>query len=311
MPDFLKPFIKKLFRLFFSEQSFEAYSKERLLLPGCSDENLLVQYQKGNLAKIEKPLSFYYDELWVGLEKRVKQKKPFVYIRASDGEANFLLGKFVGNVGRRHYTADDKIPAASIDLFRDGLLSCDSRHVEMYRNTRRDFKKIFGQNIFSPIPFECLYAIISSRKIFNSPWRIGIIGADNKIEIIKELFKHQQYQDYIGRSAFDGYIGVPEKGTSNQPLELAQSIIKRLDPSIDIYLVGIGIAKLAVLPELKKSSRSVFFDAGAGVSALAGLVSAHRQYFADWINFRLKDFNYSAVDIMDANLQSSTNSKWL
>jgi hypothetical protein len=56
------------------------------------------------------------------------------------------------------------------------------------------------------------------------------------------------------------------------------------------------------MADLKDRGNAVFIDVGCGISALAGLVSNTRPYFDDWINFRLKDFDYSSVDVVDADM---------
>jgi hypothetical protein len=244
----------------------------------------------------------YYDELWNSIEDHIAKKKSYAIIRVGDGEANFLRGVIKGNTASRHFTEKHKPTKEYLDHFKNNLLKCDLIQVEMYKSVYRAFNGIYEKSIFSPIPLECTYALVASRRIFNSPYKLGIIGADNKIAIIKKLFEHKEYRDYIRRDSFDHYISVPERGSSNDVTALSEEIIKQLDPSIDIYLIGIGIAKLAVMADLKDRGNAVFIDVGCGISALAGLVSNTRPYFDDWINFRLKDFDYSSVDVVDADM---------
>lgn len=293
------------FRFVADEEFFAQYQKEFLELPGCrdgQDNSISGQYVKGNIRLIDTKLVVYYNELWKIITEKVQEKKGFVIMRVGDGEANFLRGIVKGNTANRHFTTGEKPNKEYLEYFRKNLLKSDLIHVEMYKSVFRAFRGIYSGDIFSPIPLECIYALVSSRKIFKNDYKIGIIGADNKITIIKKLFTHKEYQEYIGRESFDQYIAVPERGSSNNAKKLAEEIIQQLDPTIDIYLVGIGVAKMAVLAELKEKSNAVFIDVGCGISALAGLVSNTRPYFADWINFRLKDFDYTGVDVVDADM---------
>jgi hypothetical protein len=292
-----------LAKCFYTKSGFLEYEKKFLLIPGCVDTSLEAEYLKGNLVKLKKPISGYYGELFNIISSKIEKKIPLAIIRASDGEAFFLQKKPVGNILRRHYTQGRDLENMDVEIFKKGLLGCDLRLIEMYRTNRFRFFKIFKKNVFSEIPFECSYALIASRKIFKTNWKIGIIGSEKKIEIIKLLFNSSEYREYIGRDGFEDYIAVPERGTANNPIGLANEIKLKLKKEIDLYLVGVGIAKMPILPILRDSSNNVFFDAGAGISALSGLVSKDRAYFAEWKNFRVKGYNYENTDIMDANMK--------
>jgi len=303
----IKEYIVRLYyflvSFFYTNEKFKIYKNNFLILPDCNDSNssLNAQFCHGNLVKIKDPIVQYYDKLWYYIKNKVLQKNGGVIVRVSDGEAYFLQGKLVGNGPIRHFTRSKKLDSKDVALFKTGLLACESRHIEMLKNNQNKFLKIFRKNIFSEIPFECIYALVSSRKLFKTNYKIGLIGSYEKMGIIKELMNHKDYREYIGREKFDDYIGIPEKGSANNPVDLSEQIQKQLKKDVDIYLVGIGIAKLVILPALKEKSSSLFIDIGAGISALAGLISNERPYFADWCNFRLRGFDYSKVDTMDFN----------
>lgn len=292
------------YRLIADEDFYREYQKKFLELPSCRDgkQSLFLQYSTGNLRLIDRPLQKYCDELWDTIVNKIAKKESYAVMRVGDGEANFLNGVVRGNTATRHFTTGKQPGGDYLEQFKKGLLLCDSIHIEMYKSGGRSFRGIYGGDIFSPIPLECIYALMANGKILKSKYKIGIIGADNKIEIIKKLLQHEEYCSYIGRDTFEDYITIPERGSSNNVNELFENIVGQLNPSIDIYLVGIGVAKMAILGKLKEQSNTVFIDVGCGISALAGLVSNDRPYFADWVNFRLKDFDYSKIDVMDAEM---------
>lgn len=292
------------FRLITDEEFFLEYQKKFLMLPDSRDGKMALadQYRKGNITIITTPLIVYYERLWRTISEMVEKKESYTIIRVGDGEANFLRGVIKGNTKSRHYTSDSAPDKKYLAQFKDGLLACDSLHVEMYKSVQGAFNGIYKNLVFSEIPLECIYALVASRKIFKSNYTIGIIGADNKIAIIQQLFNHEEYRHYIGRDSFDDYISVPERGSSNDVTALTQHIVDNLNPNVDIYLIGVGVAKMAIMQHLKEKSNAVFIDVGCGISALAGLVSNDRPYFADWINFRLKGFDYSTVDAVDADM---------
>jgi hypothetical protein len=294
------------FRLVSDDDFYAQYKKEFLLLDGCNDSknSLQLQYSIGNLRLIKKPLQSYYDTLWDTITQKTKSKEGYTIVRVSDGEANFLRGIIKGNTASRHFTTGKQPTKEYISIFKQGLLGCDSIHIEMYKDMPSIFRKIYGYDVFSEIPFECIYALVSSRKIFNNTYKIGIIGADNKINIIKKLLEHEEYRSYVGRDHFDSYVSVPERGSTNDVETVYKSICEQMSPDIDIYLVGIGISKMAILSKLKENNKAVFIDVGCGISALAGLVSNDRPYFNNWVNFRLKGFDYSGLDTMDADMEN-------
>lgn len=291
--------------IYYSKKKFESYKNQFLNIEGCADISLEPQFRAGKMIHLKVPIVEYYEQLYHMIIDKIEKKKPYTIIRVSDGEYFFLKGKLVGNGPLRHFTKSKSLHDINLDLFKNGLTQCDSIHIEMYKKYQSNFFNLYKKNIFSEIPFECIYALISSKKILKNKFRIGIIGADNKIEIIKKLLEFKEYREYIGRDAFQDYITVPERGSSNDVKKLEEHILSHIKDDIDIYLVGIGIAKLAVMHSFTTKSNAVFIDIGAGVSALAGLVSHERPYFGDWVNFRLKDFEYSSVDQMDVEADHS------
>ncbi len=295
-----------LLGLLYSDANFAVYRKNFLELPDCadSDNSLYHQYKIGNLFKITKPLGEYYQELNDIIANKVKTKEGYSLLRIGDGELNFIRGIMRGNTSIRHYTKESLPTLEYLALFSDGLLRCDSIHAEMYKDIRRHLSGFYKKKIYSDIPLECVYGLIASRELLKSNYRLGLIGSDKKIALIKKLLNYSEYTDYIGRKEFQDYISVPEKGSANDVLSLADSIKSQLKSDIDIYLVGIGIAKLVILPMISQNNKAVFLDVGCGISALAGLTSNDRPYFADWLNFRMKDYDYGEVDVMDASFNS-------
>jgi hypothetical protein len=54
-----------------------------------------------------------------------------------------------------------------------------------------------------------------------------------------------------------------------------------------------------LIPRIRYFSDAVVIDIGAGIDALAGVISQDRPYFADWINFKSNNIDYTSMDIMD------------
>lgn len=159
------------------------------------------------------------------------------------------------------------------------------------------------------IPLEAVYALVSTKWIFkNFKNQIGIIAGENKLSLIKTLMQSKGYQEYLGTDTFTDYIGIPEKGAADNILSLAESLGKKIQNSkARIFLVGAGSAKIALLPLLRHYNNAVFIDVGCGIDAIAGIVCQDRPYFAEWTNYRLKDYDYSKIDFMDQGNPSWNN----
>lgn len=151
------------------------------------------------------------------------------------------------------------------------------------------------------MPAEAVYALVATKWIFKKfKNRIGLIGNQAKIELIRELMKRDEYRQYLGMDEFTDYIAVPQRGAVDDVEALAKEIGGQIkDSKAEIFLVGAGSAKIALMPLFKTYSNAIFIDVGCGLDAIAGVVCQERPYFADWINYRLSGYDYSKIDFLD------------
>jgi len=150
--------------------------------------------------------------------------------------------------------------------------------------------------------FEVLYALVASRAIFRSfPNSIMLVGQSEKLAVIEELVKRSEYRHYLGIEDFCGYVPVPKIGAADnesQILRLIQAECQNCKP--EIILLGIGSSKLYIAPRIREFSDACVIDVGAGIDALAGVISQDRPFFANWINFTIAGYDYSSMDLMDS-----------
>ncbi len=52
----------------------------------------------------------------------------------------------------------------------------------------------------------------------------------------------------------------------------------------------------------KNNKNAIFIDIGCGMSGLAGTVETDRPYFGSWINYRIKNYDYSKIDPTNFNI---------
>jgi hypothetical protein len=166
-------------------------------------------------------------------------------------------------------------------------------------NVNKNFPLI---SINSKINTEAIYSLVSSRLIFRMYPKneILLVGQEEKINAIKLLLNHQKYRDYLGISGFSGFVGIPKIGAADYEDQILKDIeeAEKLS-SPKVILVGMGSAKLYVIPRIRFFSDAVVIDVGAGIDALAGVISQNRPYFADWINFKSNNIDYLNMDLMD------------
>jgi len=170
-----------------------------------------------------------------------------------------------------------------------------------FRRGKKYFEKAHNLTLGNNPSCESVYSLITTKWLFkNYKNDIGIIAGKEKLEIIKELAKKKEYCQYVGIDSFADYIDIPQKGAADDIRSLSLSLSERISKSkAKIFLVGAGSSKVALIPLLQTYSDAVFIDVGAGVDALAGIVCQDRPFFADWVNYRLKDKDYSKIDFMD------------
>jgi len=224
-----------------------------------------------------------------------------------DGDYFFLKKQPVGSAspGRRALSKSyDQLQ--NHHEFVDGVSQNDLIAVEIY-NVRM-FKDLFPYKSVQ-IPAEYGYGLVSNRWLTKTfAGKIGLIGADEKLDLIKQLMTRTKYQEYLGIEQFNDYIKIPQRFACDNLDAVESSVADQLSNSNNetrIFLVGVGHIKSGLLHRLKKYKNAIFYDVGSGIDALAGIVDFGRPFMGGWTNYRLNDFNYNNIDFLqyvpDAN----------
>ncbi len=169
------------------------------------------------------------------------------------------------------------------------------------RNYYDKTKRVISHRVISS---EVLYALVGTKWIFrNFPNSIGIIASEQKLAVIRKLMENKEYQQYLGIEKLSSYISIPQKGAADDLDKLVEKVGEQVRYAsangTKIFLVGAGSAKIGLLPFLRHYSNAIFIDVGAGIDAIGGMICQDRPYFAEWINYKLKDYDYSQIDLMD------------
>lgn len=224
-----------------------------------------------------------------------------VILRVYDGEFLFLEKKVGGNGPKRHYSK--ALTNDFIKPFYDGCNKVDLISVQINTKMMNKFENIFNRPC--DFPMDIIYGLFANKWLLSTfKNQIALIGGKEKIDVIKELMKHEEYRNYVCTDYFVDYITVPERYSCDVVDDLIINIGNEIKHSkAKLFLFGIGISKMAIAWQFKNYKQAKFIDIGCGMSALAGTCSTFRPYFGNWINYRLKNYNYKKMDPMDFNIK--------
>lgn len=256
-----------------------------------------------------------FQEDWISLKEGIirdaAEHNGKLFLRIFDGEFWFLMGRKVGNIGTRHCSRE--LTPNFLKPFYEGFLKADIVSTQLYREEMDKYTFLYPQRRFD-IPMELIYCLVSTRWIFQQfPDSISLIGGNGKMRTIQELMKYDKYREYLGVINFCDYISVPERFACDNVDLVIESITDIIrDSRSKIFLFGIGISKLAIAYKFKEiRPDAIFIDVGCGISALAGTTSVERPYFGSWINYRIRNWDYSDMDPIDFRDTANRNIEYV
>jgi len=240
------------------------------------------------------------------IETSLEKQASLTFYKFGDGDYYFLNRIPVGSAKPGNRAISVPFDKINIDDFVQKSRKCDFYMCEILPHNKSLFAKVF-QGIPIDFPAEFIYASVASKDLFrliqNSGRKVGLIGADSKLQIISELFKYDSYKNYIGIDRFDQYIGIPQKFACDIPELILTEINEKISSyKCDIYLLGVGHLKSYILSELGSKWNSIFLDVGSCIDALAGVIDTNRPYFSQWQNYTLPDQKiYTNLDYLQFN----------
>ena len=233
------------------------------------------------------------------LVELVYLNEPKTFYKFGDGDYFFLRKDPVGSAtpGRRALSKGyDQI---NHEAFVEGAQLCDYYTCEIYPTNRGRFAQVIDRKIDYPAEFG--YGLVTNKWLLQTfSGMIGLIGADQKMNIIKNLMEAPQYQDYLGLEKFEDYISLPQKFACDDIDATEKMVADQLkNSSSKIFLMGMGHVKSGLIHRLKKHANAVFLDVGASIDALAGIIDINRPYAGDWTNYQIDEPElYDDVDFL-------------
>jgi len=249
------------------------------------------------------------DQLKDNIRENYNFNKNVTYLHFGDGDYYFLTGQSIGSAtpGRRALKKEYK----DIDLepFKNGVLQNDYICMEYHEKEMiKNFNKLFPNRDLD-FDLTWIYELVINKWIFNFD-SIGLIGAKPKLKLIKKLMEYGLYKDYLGIKNFNDYIEVPQKYLADNlqgNINLIGEQLKKAKSKLFLY--GIGHAKTGISYTFKQFRNAVYLDIGAGIDAIAGCYEPDRPFGKQWINYRIKNYDYSDIDYL--NYYETEKDVWL
>ena len=250
------------------------------------DSNTFPQFQEG-LATFKSHIN-----------QLVNDKESKTFYKFGDGDYYFLTKQSFGSAtpGIRALSVSyDKI---NHEEFINGAQLNDYYTCEIYPENISHFNEVIDKDI--SYPAEYCYGLVGNKWFFQQfNGKIGLMGASDKLYLIEELMKYDEYKEYLGLDSFNDYIHFPQKYACDDINIVEDFVGEQLkESSSDIFLLGIGHSKSGILHKLKSYKNAIFMDVGAGIDMIAGCINVKRPYAGSWINYRIEGYDYSKIDYL-------------
>lgn len=234
------------------------------------------------------------------LKQLVNNKVSTTFYKFGDGDYHFLKKEGTGSATPGRRALSKSYSEINHKEFVDGSIMCDYYTCEIYPENRQRFREVIP-NINIDFPAEYGYGLVANKWLMKKfSGKIGLIGADRKINLIQNLMESVQYQEYLGLKKFEDYISLPQLFACDD-IDSTEKIVgeQLINSSSDIFLMGMGHVKSGLIHRLKKYANAVFLDVGSSIDAIAGIIDIERPYFGDWINYQInKPQLYDGVDYL-------------
>lgn len=232
--------------------------------------------------------------------KLVSQGASSTFYKFGDGDYFFLKKQGVGSASPGRRALSKGYDQINHQAFVEGATECDYYTCEIYPENRERFSEVLlGINI--DFPAEYCYGLVANKWLLkNFAGKIGLIGADRKINIIKNLMEAPQYQEYLGLEKFEDYITLPQRFACDD-IDATEKLVgeQLINSTSKIFLMGMGHVKSGLIHRLKNYTDAVFLDVGSSIDALAGIIDINRPYFGEWTNYQIDEKPlYEGVDYL-------------
>ena len=233
------------------------------------------------------------------LVELVDNNESKTFYKFGDGDYYFLQKMPVGSATPGRRALSKSYESIGHEQFVEGAQLCDYYTCEIYPENIAHYKEVIQRDI--DFPAEYGYGLVTNKWLLQTfAGKIGLIGANTKMNIIQNVIEAPQYQEYLGLEKFEDYISLPQKFACDDLDATEKMVGEQLEKSTSkIFLMGMGHVKSGLIHRLKKYTDAVFFDVGASIDAIAGVIDTDRPYAGDWTNYQIDEPSlYEGVDLL-------------
>ena len=233
------------------------------------------------------------------LVELVDNNESKTFYKFGDGDYYFLQKMPVGSATPGRRALSKSYESIGHEQFVEGAQLCDYYTCEIYPENIAHYKEVIQRDI--DFPAEYGYGLVTNKWLLQTfAGKIGLIGANTKMNIIQNVMEAPQYQEYLGLEKFEDYISLPQKFACDDLDATEKMVGEQLEKSTSkIFLMGMGHVKSGLIHRLKKYTDAVFFDVGASIDAIAGVIDTDRPYAGDWTNYQIDESSlYEGVDLL-------------
>ena len=233
------------------------------------------------------------------LVQLVENNESKTFYKFGDGDYYFLQKMPVGSATPGRRALSKSYESIGHEQFVEGAQLCDYYTCEIYPENIAHYKEVIQRDI--DFPAEYGYGLVTNKWLLQTfSGKIGLIGANTKMNIIENLMEAPQYQEYLGLEKFEDYISLPQKFACDDLDATEKMVGEQLEKSTSkIFLMGMGHVKSGLIHRLKKYTDAVFYDVGASIDAIAGVIDTDRPYAGDWTNYQIDEESlYDGVDLL-------------
>ena len=233
------------------------------------------------------------------LVELVDNNESKTFYKFGDGDYYFLQKMPVGSATPGRRALSKSYESIGHERFVEGAQLCDYYTCEIYPENIAHYKEVIQRDI--DFPAEYGYGLVTNKWLLQTfAGKIGLIGANTKMNIIQNVMEAPQYQEYLGLEKFEDYISLPQKFACDDLDATEKMVGEQLEKSTSkIFLMGMGHVKSGLIHRLKKYTDAVFFDVGASIDAIAGVIDTDRPYAGDWTNYQIDEPSlYEGVDLL-------------
>ena len=103
-----------------------------------------------------------------------------------------------------------------------------------------NFKEVIARKIDYPAD---MYGLVANKWLLQTfAGKIGLLGANTKLNIIENILEAEQYQDYLGIEKFEDYITIPQKFACDDLDATEKMVGEQLKNSTSkIFLVKVSV----------------------------------------------------------------------